>query len=73
MRNQGYRSEAGPRPTYEQLVTDSVILTETYVESAIKHNRSDSPNPHRAAEGMLNAFMLSLLLWVLILLPFLII
>lgn len=50
-----------------------MVLSEKYVESAIKDSRNDTPNPHRAAEGFLNGLMLSLVLWALILLPFLVI
>ncbi|NCF73600.1 MAG: hypothetical protein GWP67_08880 [Gammaproteobacteria bacterium] len=73
MRNQRNRSEIEPGQAYDQLVTDSMVLSEKYVESAIKDSRNDTPNPHRAAEGFLNGLMLSLVLWALILLPFLVI
>ena len=73
MDSQRDRSQFEPWQRHDQLVTDSMILSEAYVEFAIKHGRNDTLNPHRAAHGILNGLILSLLLWVLILLPFLII
>ena len=71
MKSQRHRSELAPGQTYDQLVTDSIILSEEYVESAIKDERSDTSNPHSAAQGILTGLILSLLIWALILLPFL--
>jgi hypothetical protein len=73
MASQRDLSEFERGQAYDQFVTDSMILSEKYVESSIKHSPNDTSNPHRAAEGILTGLMLSLLLWVLILLPFLVI
>jgi hypothetical protein len=73
MNRQRHRSQFESGQHYDQLVTDSMILSETFVDSAIRNGRDDTPIPHRAARGILNGLILSLLFWVLILLPFLII
>lgn len=73
MDSQRDRSQFEPWQPYDQLATDSMILSKAYVESAIKHGRNDTPNPHGAARGILNGLILSLLLWALILLPLLVI
>jgi hypothetical protein len=57
-------------PPLEQLVTDSMILTETYVDSAIRGHRvrfSDSLDP---ARGIVNGMFIALIFWVLMLLLF---
>ena len=72
MKDQPHRSKYEPGQVYDQLVTDSMILSEKYVESAIKDNRNDAPNPLNVPQGMLNGLILSLLLWILVLLPFLV-
>lgn len=71
MKSQRHRSELAPGQTYDQLVTDSVILSEEYVESAINDDRGGASNPHSAAQGILTGLILSLVIWALILLPFL--
>lgn len=73
MASQRDLSEFERGQAYDQFVTDSMILSEKYVESSIKDSLNATSNPHRAAEGILTGLMLSLLLWVLILLPFLVI
>lgn len=72
MRSYQHRSELEPEQAYGQLVTDSMILSEEYVESAIRDNPNDTPNPLSAPRGILTGLVLSLLIWALILLPFLI-
>lgn len=67
-----HRSGFEPRQVYDQLVTDSMILSDEYVESALAGKRSDTRNPHRAPQGILNGLFLSLLFWAMFLLPFLI-
>ena len=72
MDNQRHRYEFELRQTYDQFVTDSIILSDEFVESSLAGNRSDDRNPHRASQGILNGLILSTLLWVLFLLPFLV-
>jgi hypothetical protein len=72
MDNQWRRSQIETHQVYDQLVTDSVILSDEYVESALSGRRSDTRNPHRAPQGILNGLFISLLLWALFLLPFLV-
>jgi hypothetical protein len=71
MRNHRHRLELEPFQDYDQLVTDSMILSEDYVASAIKNNRNDTPDPFSTARGIMNALVLSLLFLVPILLAFL--
>jgi hypothetical protein len=68
MRNHRHPSELEPFQNFDQLVTNSVILSEDYVASAIKNNRNDKPDPFSTARGIVNALVLSLLFWVPILL-----
>ena len=70
MEKQRRRSEFAPGQVYDRLVTDSMILSEQYVDSAIGGDREDFSDPHRAPQGILNGLILSLVLWALILLPF---
>ena len=72
MISQRHRSDFEPMQANGQLATDSMILSEKYVESAIKDNGNDTPNPQSAPQGILYGLILSLFLWALILLPFLI-
>ena len=72
MDNQRHRSERPPWQAYDQFVTDSMILSDEFVESALADTQSDTRNPHRASQGILNGLILSLLLWALVLLPFLV-
>jgi hypothetical protein len=72
MRNQRHRSELEPWQNYDQLVTDSVVLSEIFVASAIKNNRNYTPDPLSVARGILSGLVLSLLFWTPILLAFLV-
>lgn len=72
MENQRHRPGSEPRQAYDQFVTDSMILSDEFVESSLVGNRSDTRYSHRAPQGFLNGLLLSLLFWALILLPFLI-
>ena len=69
MKNESARPyEIGP-PTY-QLVTDSMILSETYVDSAIRRRRESPSDSFRSAKGIVNGVFIGLLLWLLVLLLF---
>ena len=72
MDNQRHRYEFELRQTYDQFVTDSMILSDEFVESSLAGKSSNARNPHRASQGIMNGLILSILLWALILLPFLV-
>ena len=72
MNNQRHRSEREPWQAHDQFVTDSMILSDEFVESSLVGNHSDTRNWHRAPQGILNGLLLSLLFWALFLLPFLV-
>ena len=72
MENQRHRPGSEPRQAYDQFVTDSMILSDEFVESSLAGKSSNARNPHRASQGILNGLILSTLLWVLFLLPFLV-
>ena len=54
----------------EQLVTDSMILTETYVDSAIRGHRVSFGDSLEPARGIVNGMFIGLIFWVLMLLLF---
>ena len=57
-------------PTFAQLVTDSMILTETYVDSAIRGQRVSPSESLKSAQGVVNGMFIGLLFWLLMLLLF---
>ena len=76
MKNQQQRSEFEPWYTGDHLLTDSVILTETYVDSIISGVPKKSKRSPGAPKGILNSLILSkredLLFWILIALALLV-
>ena len=58
------------KPPLDQLVTDSMILSETYVDSAIRGQRARLGECLRPAQGIINGMIIGLLFWLLTLLPF---
>ena len=59
-------------PGDDALLTASMVLSETYVQSSIEPDHSETPDVNRAARGIVNGLVFSALLWGLLLLPFLI-
>lgn len=59
-------------PPLEQLVTNSMILTEMYVQSAIRGHRVSSGDSWEPARGIANGTLIGLIFWVLMLLPFIV-
>jgi hypothetical protein len=49
-------------------VTDSMVLTETYVDAAIRRHRVSLSESLRPAQGIVNSVFLGLLFWLLTLL-----
>ena len=58
-------------PPLAQLVTDSMILSETYVDSAIRGQRARPSESLKPAQGLVKGTFFGLLLWLLMLLLFL--
>ena len=71
MKDSAQRHDRFGRPL-EQLFTDSTILTDTYVDSAIRGHRVRSSDLLRPARGIVNGMFLGLILWALILLLFIV-
>ena len=57
-------------PPYSQSVTDSMILTGTYVDSAIRGQRLSHSEASKPAQGIVNGMFLGLLFWLLMSLLF---
>ena len=51
-----------------QFATDSMVLTETYVDSAIRGQQVSDNDSLRLAAGIVNSVIFGLLFWLLILL-----
>jgi hypothetical protein len=58
---------SGIEPPLAQ-VTDSMVLTETYVDAAIRGQRVSLSDSLRPAQGIVNSVFLGLLFWLLTLL-----
>ena len=54
-------------PTLAQFVTDSMILSETYVDSAIRGQGESFSESSRLARGIVNGMFFGLLFWLLML------
>jgi hypothetical protein len=55
-------------PPLSQFVTDSMILTETYVDAAIRGQRVSLSESLKPAQGIVYSMFLGLLFWLLTLL-----
>ena len=72
MRKRPTLSGVWPEHQHDQLVTDSMILTETYVQSAVENQSDQTSTLPRILAGTRNGLILSVPLWALILLAILV-